>query len=114
MFSWGENDRRLIDAGLARQREILSAAGAEATWDVGTPLTCSAAAEADPGSSMVDSWCRTWDVANLYICDGSVFVTGSGVDPSLSIQAIARRTAGHLKRVARIGELRRAPRAADA
>jgi choline dehydrogenase-like flavoprotein len=114
-FSWGENDRRLIDAGLTRQREILSAAGAEATWDVEDTahLLGGCRMGADPGSSVVDPWCRAWDVANLYICDGSVFVTSSGVNPSLSIQAIARRTAGNLKRVARSGELRRAPRAAD-
>jgi choline dehydrogenase-like flavoprotein len=59
----------------------------------------------DPMSSVVDRWCRSWEVPNLYICDGSVLVTSSGVNPSLSIQAIARRTAGHLKRVARSGQL---------
>jgi choline dehydrogenase-like flavoprotein len=52
----------------------------------------------DPRTSVVDEWCRTWDVPNLFVCDGSVFVTSSGVNPSLTIEAIAARTADHLLR----------------
>jgi len=36
---------------------------------------------------------RTWDVPNLWICDGSVFPTGGAVNPSLTIEALATRTA---------------------
>ncbi len=39
---------------------------------------------------------RSWDVPNLFICDGSVFVTSSAVNPSLTIQAIATRTADYI------------------
>ncbi len=37
-------------------------------------------------------------VKNLYIIDGSVFVTGGAVNPTSTIQAIALRVADHLKR----------------
>jgi choline dehydrogenase-like flavoprotein len=37
--------------------------------------------------------CRSHHVPNLWICDGSVLPTGGAVNPSLTIQAIATRTA---------------------
>jgi len=40
-------------------------------------------------------------VPNLFVCDGSVFVTSGAVNPSLTIQAIAARTARYI--VARAG-----------
>ena len=101
-FSWGDNDKRLIRAGIDRQREILEAAGAEITWvaDDTAHLLGACRMGSHPRSSVVDQWCRSWDVPNLFICDGSVFVTSAGVNPSLSIQAIAARTASYIKRSA--------------
>jgi choline dehydrogenase-like flavoprotein len=97
-FSWGENERRLRSAGIRRQSEILDAAGAETTFTVedtahllgGAPMGVS------PDTSVVDADCRAWDVPGLYICDGSVFVTSSAANPSLTIQALAARTADRL------------------
>ena len=43
--------------------------------------------------------------ANLWVCDGSVFPTVGGVNPSLTIQAIALRTADRIEALARRGEL---------
>jgi choline dehydrogenase-like flavoprotein len=63
----------------------------------------------DPARSVVDRWCRTWDVPNLFICDGSVFVTSSAANPSLSIQALAARTAASIAARARTGEFRHRP-----
>jgi choline dehydrogenase-like flavoprotein len=106
-FSWGENDRRLIEAGSQKEREILEAAGAEVTWDAHDTahLLGSCRMGSDPKTSVVDAWCRTWDVPNLFICDGSVFVTSSGVNPSLTIQAIATRTADYIIERSRTGDL---------
>ncbi|MFZ1884315.1 MAG: GMC oxidoreductase, partial [Rhodoplanes sp.] len=42
---------------------------------------------------------------NLWICDGSVFPTVGGVNPSLTIQAIACRTGDRIKKLAARGEL---------
>jgi len=50
-----------------------------------------------PYGSVVDSWGRCHDMPNLFIVDGSVFVTGGGVNPTPTIQALALRTADYIR-----------------
>ncbi len=50
----------------------------------------------DPGGSVVDSWGRAHDVENLFVIDGSTFVTSAGVNPTPTIQALALRTADYI------------------
>jgi choline dehydrogenase-like flavoprotein len=50
----------------------------------------------DPQSSVVDRWGKAHDVDNLYIVDGSVFVTSGGVNPTSTITALALRFANHM------------------
>ena len=58
-----------------------------------------------PKDSVVNQDCQSWDVPNLFVCDGSVFPTVGGVNPSLTITAIAMRTAERIGQMARRGEL---------
>jgi len=58
----------------------------------------------DPATSVVNEFCQSHDVPNLFICDTSVFVTGSGVNPTLTAMAIADRAAGQIVAAARRGE----------
>jgi choline dehydrogenase-like flavoprotein len=51
---------------------------------------------ADPANSVVDHNLRAHEVPNLYIVGGSVFVTGSSLQPSLTIAALAIRAAEHI------------------
>jgi choline dehydrogenase-like flavoprotein len=44
-------------------------------------------------TSACDPTAQTWDVRNLYVLDGSSFPTASGVNPQISIQAIAHMSA---------------------
>ena len=42
-----------------------------------------------PAKSVVDSYCKSHEIDNLYICDASVFPTSLGVNPQLTVMAIA-------------------------
>jgi choline dehydrogenase-like flavoprotein len=46
-----------------------------------------------PDSSACNPDGETWDVRSLYVCDGSAFPTASGVNPMISIEAIAHMNA---------------------
>jgi choline dehydrogenase-like flavoprotein len=74
-------------------------------WDDTCHLNGTARMGFSPKDSVVDTNCRSWDIGNLWICDGSVFPTVGGVNPSLTIQAIACRTADRIKALATRGEL---------
>ncbi|MDF5731094.1 MAG: GMC family oxidoreductase [Rhizonema sp. PD38] len=50
----------------------------------------------DPRTSVLDLNCRTHDVDNLYVVDGSFFPSNSGVNPTLTIIANALRIGDHL------------------
>ena len=107
-YSWCDNDKRLIDHALRFMTQALQAIDAREIWTQDDD-TCHLAGTARMGfdreSSVVDADCRSWDIRNLWICDGSVFPTGGGVNPSLTIQAIACRTGDRIKAMAARGEL---------
>ena len=48
-------------------------------------------------TSVVNKFGKTHDVNNLYIIDGSVFVTAGAVNPTSTIQAFALYVANHIK-----------------
>ena len=50
----------------------------------------------DPKKSVTDKWARVWDFPNLFIADGSVHVNNGGMNPVLTIMALAFRTASHI------------------
>jgi choline dehydrogenase-like flavoprotein len=52
----------------------------------------------DPERSVVNDWGRCHDVKNLFIVDGSIFVTSAGVNPTSTIQALALYVADNIKR----------------
>ncbi len=59
----------------------------------------------DPRTSVVDAFCRTHDVPNLYVVDGSVFPSASEKNPTLTIMALAARTADHISDGLQKGEI---------
>ena len=107
-YSWGDNDKRLINHAIKFMTEALRAVDAREIWaqdDDTCHLNGTARMGDDPRSSVVNADCRSWDIRNLWICDGSVFPTVGGVNPSLTIQAIACRTGDRIKAMAQRGEL---------
>jgi choline dehydrogenase-like flavoprotein len=53
----------------------------------------------DPGSSVLDPYCRTHDVENLFVVDASFFPSSAAVNPALTIVAQALRVADHISTV---------------
>lgn len=107
-YSWGKNDKRLINHALNQMKMSLEAIGARDIFlqhDDTNHLAGTARMGSDRDASVVNADCRSWDIPNLWVCDGSVFPTAGGVNPSLTIQAIALRTAERIKALAAAGEL---------
>jgi choline dehydrogenase-like flavoprotein len=102
IYRMSENSHRLLAFHLARAKESLEAAGA--TEVVIAPLiretgwhilgTCKMGT--DPATSVVDQWGRCHDVPNLFIYDGSIWPTSSGMNPTATIAALALWCAEHL------------------
>ncbi len=55
---------------------------------------------ADAMTSVVNVQCRAHDIENLYICDASVLPTSAAANPSLTVAALAIRTARHILQAA--------------
>ena len=99
-----DHSRRLMAFHEARAAESLEASGCS---EIGTAsmipysgwhLMGTARMGDDPTTSVVSAHQQSHDVANLYVLDGSVFVTSSGVNPTCTITALALRTADLLVR----------------
>ena len=107
-FSYGDNERAMIRHAVEFMGRSLEATGAGELWyEMGDTchLNGTARMGSDRATSVVDADCRSWDIPNLWVCDGSVFPTVGGVNPSLTIQAIACRTGDRIAALARRGEL---------
>lgn len=102
VYKNSENTKKLIDFHLERCKEAMQAAGAidiavtPLMRDCGWHLMGTARMGNDPERSVVNEWGQSHDVPNLYIYDGSVFVTSSGFNPTGTICAIALRSVKHL------------------
>lgn len=100
--------RFLVD----RAREVLEAAGAIELfpWPVeesggSQHLLGTCRMGDDPDSSVIDREHRTHDVPNLFLCDGSSFVTSGRGQPTCTISALGFRAGELMARAARRGEI---------
>src|SRR5271165_6931664 len=102
-YTISENTWRMMDHGIARASEILAAAGAKDISTSRTQLNSpghllgTARMGLDPDRSVVNKWGRCHDVKNLFIVDGSIWVTSGGVNPTSTIQALALYIADQMK-----------------
>jgi choline dehydrogenase-like flavoprotein len=49
-----------------------------------------------PKSSALNEFNQSWDVPNLFVTDGSCFVTGGSQNPTLTMMAITARACDHI------------------
>ena len=106
-----DNERRLANWMEGKAEEILRAMGAGKTWrgpsftGVGSSHDLGGARMgADPTASVVDPSWRVHDTPGLYVFGGATFPTCPGINPTLTIWALAYRAAEQLVARLRAGE----------
>ena len=106
------DDVRMVEFLQDRAVEILEAAGARQVWaapvveqSAGFHLLGTCRMGDDPDQAVVDRYHRTHEVPNLFICDGSSFVTSGRGQPTMTIQALAFRAAEAIGGAAARGEI---------
>ncbi|WP_373324638.1 GMC oxidoreductase [Reticulibacter mediterranei] len=97
-FRLHDNDKKVAKAGVEKTTEIMYAAGAQEVVEEPryAHLVGGARMGNDPRTSVTDSFGRTHDIANLFVCDGSLLPTQGSANPGLTIQALAARTADYI------------------
>jgi choline dehydrogenase-like flavoprotein len=97
-----DNDEKLLAAGKKNIEAIIQASGAikihSMNYHFGSSPhnmgTCRMGN--DPKTSVINSFCQSHDIPNLFVIDGSCFVTGGTANPSLTIHAIALRASQYI------------------
>jgi glucoside 3-dehydrogenase (cytochrome c) catalytic subunit len=113
-MTWSDNERAMMKDMAATAAEMLEAAGAKNVQSGVHPNPVPgwgihevgiARMGDDPKTSVLTQFCRTHDVGNLYVMDGSCFVSIGCQNPTLTIMAIAARSTDHLLEEMRKGNV---------
>ena len=104
-YRFGDNELKMAKDMADTAEEMLKAAGAENITVRREPLTegwsihelGTARMGNNPATSVTNSFCQTHDVKNLFVVDGSVFVSASNQNPTWTILALCWRAMDHLK-----------------
>ncbi len=112
-FEFSLTDRALFQAIVGTAQEMYDALGAElvlgnfknqiggfASHEVGTVRMGQ-----NPKTSVLNSYCQTRDIKNLFVVDASCFTTFPEKNPTLTIAAIAVRSARYIAKQRRTGQL---------
>lgn len=104
---WGENERQMVRQATRDTRAMLEAAGAANIW-TDDPETAepnspgngihemgTARMGRDSKTSVLNGFNQSWDVANLFVTDGSFMTSGGCQNPSLTYMAFSARAAHH-------------------
>ena len=114
-FKEHENDLKVYKWFVERSKELLDASGAVESWAFptepgaqqggGPHLLGTCRMGADPSKSVVNPMHRAHDVPNLFMVDGSSFVTGGRGQPTMTIMALAFRAGDLIAKAAKAGEI---------
>ena len=101
-YEISENSKKLMEFQVGKAEESLREAGALEVTKAnllrysGWHLMGTTKMGNDPKDSVVNENQQSHDIPNLYVVDGSVFVTSSGVNPTATISALALRAMDNL------------------
>ena len=101
---WSENEKKLWLDGREQAAEMLEAAGAKnvnLTGEYSVPGFCihelgTARMGNDPKTSVLNRFCQTHDVANLFVTDGAAWVSSSCQNPTLTMMALTVRACDYI------------------
>jgi choline dehydrogenase-like flavoprotein len=106
------NDLKMMNWMVERAMELLDAAGAKTKWhqsvqeqQFAVHLLGTCRMGKDPKTSVINIDHRTHDVPNLFLCDGSSLVTSGRGQPTMTIQALAFRSADRIAALAKRGDI---------
>ena len=101
-FDFHQNERRLQKFMAGVGAKIMRATGANRVWteEKGRPNRWAGGTRmgADAKNSVVNEYCQTHDIPNLFIVGSSVFPTMSGYPPTATVAALSYRTADFILR----------------
>jgi choline dehydrogenase-like flavoprotein len=112
-YRFGENELKMAKDMAVTAGEMLEAAGADNIRVRDTVLTegwsihelGTARMGADPKTSVTNAFGQTHDVKNLFVVDGSIFVSASCQNPTWTILALAWRAMDYLKQEMKSGNV---------
>jgi choline dehydrogenase-like flavoprotein len=99
-----DNEREMAKDQIETLREMVTAAGWNIQWEnpnLGTPGLCihevgTARMGNDPKTSVLNQFNQSWDVKNLFVTDGSCFVSMGCQNPTLTMMAITVRACDYI------------------
>jgi len=97
-FSYGDNDKRLIDHAVTTMNEIIRAAGGAPAFvtDDTAHLMGGCRMGNDPQTSVTNGYGQSHDIPNLFVAGASLFVTSGGGNPTNTVMALAARSADYI------------------
>jgi choline dehydrogenase-like flavoprotein len=98
-YARSANELAMAEDILASAEEVARIAGFEVILRSMTPILPGASVHElgtarmgrDPNQSVLDPWCRVWEVPNLYVTDGAAFPSAGCQNPTLTIMALTSR-----------------------
>ena len=103
-YTLSNNSKKMLSHGINRCTEVLKKAGAVQirsfgpVRDTGWHIMGTARMGLNEKNSVVNKYCQTHDLHNLFIVDSSVFTTSSGVNPLNTIMALSLRATDFIKK----------------
>ena len=103
---WGDNEKKLWEDGRIQAAEMLEAAGAtnvQKTGTYSTPGFCihetgTARMSNDSKKGVLNKYCQTHDVENIFVTDGAAWVSSGCQNPTLTMMAITVRACDYITR----------------
>ena len=113
-MSWGENERKMIPVMAQTAAEMMEAAGAKNVFPFQVPNRVpgygihemgTARMGSDPKTSVLNGFCQSHDIKNLFVTDASAFVSSGCQNPTLTIMALTVRACDYLMQEMKAGNV---------